>query len=116
MKALIVPDVHMKFENMIDTIHDLWRQHRPDKLVLLGDYFDDWGKTSDDALYWRTGDILEYLREDFPTVFLLGNHDIPYLLDEPQRIRLIAQKYDRISRGVCWTPIHTSFTKSMVCC
>ena len=42
MKALIVPDVHMKFEGMIDTIHDLWRQHRPDKLVLLGDYFDDW--------------------------------------------------------------------------
>lgn len=85
MKALIVPDVHMKFENMIDTIHDLWRQHRPDKLVLLGDYFDDWGKTGDDALYWRTSDMLEYLRENFPTVFLLGNHDTPYLLNEPQR-------------------------------
>lgn len=85
MKALIVPDVHMKFEDMIDTIHDVWGQYRPDVLVFLGDYFDDWGKTGDDMLYWRTIDMLKYIREDFPTVFLLGNHDIPYLLDEPQR-------------------------------
>ena len=85
MKALIVPDVHMKFEDMINTIHDVWGQYRPDVLVFLGDYFDDWGKTGDDMLYWRTIDMLKYIREDFPTVFLLGNHDIPYLLDEPQR-------------------------------
>ena len=50
MKALIVPDVHMKFEDMIDTIHDVWGQYRPDVLVFLGDYFDDWGKTGDDML------------------------------------------------------------------
>ena len=84
MKALIVPDVHMKLDEMLPHIERHWNEHQPDILVFLGDYFDEWGKTGDDDAYLRTVDQLRCIDEHYPTIFLLGNHDIPYLMDEPQ--------------------------------
>ena len=73
MKTLIIPDIHtdyIKAEEMIAV-------EKPDKVVFLGDYFDDWEDTLESTE--QTALWLKTSLEDKNRTHLLGNHDLSYL-------------------------------------
>ena len=76
---LVVPDVHLKFNILYPIIKDVTSQNKVDKLVFLGDYFDDWGQQLNNKLYEETCDYLKKLNAEYDCIFLLGNHDVPYI-------------------------------------
>lgn len=76
---LVIPDVHLKFNILYPIIKDITSQNKVDQLVFLGDYFDDWGQQTNNKLYQETCDYLLKLKKEYNCIFLLGNHDVPYL-------------------------------------
>ena len=76
---LVIPDVHLKFNILYPIIKDITSQNKVDQLVFLGDYFDDWGQQTNNKLYQETCDTLLKLKKEYNCIFLLGNHDVPYL-------------------------------------
>lgn len=76
-KVLVIPDVHMKKE-VIERGLALARKHRADKIVMLGDYFDDWC-----TLPYEYLEMIRYLKKLLrgnPTIIpLLGNHELSYM-------------------------------------
>jgi hypothetical protein len=78
MRAVIIPDLHHHVERA-----DHWIAAVPhDRVIFLGDYFDDFGDGPADA--HRTASWLANRIETTADIFLLGNHDAAYLFpDEP---------------------------------
>ena len=76
MRTLIIPDLHHHTENA-----ERWlKSQRFDRVIFLGDYFDDFGDTVNDAR--RTADWLRQRMEQSDDVFLRGNHDAADLFPE----------------------------------
>ena len=73
-KYLIIPDIHnniRRVDQIIEKYHDV------DKIIFLGDYFDDYG----DSIL-TAGKVAEWLRQslkDKTRTHLMGNHDLHYL-------------------------------------
>lgn len=87
MKTLVVPDIHLKLY-MIEKIKEVTKEYNVDEVIFMGDYFDDWGETSNDNLYLDTiKTIKEYKeecdKENIKTHFLIGNHEISYIKNTP---------------------------------
>jgi len=87
MKTLIIPDIHLE----VKWADEMVQQHQPDRIILLGDYFDpspahrgqrsliaEPGQSAD-MLIWLAGMIKEYGER---IVVLTGNHDAAYLYPE----------------------------------
>ena len=73
MRTLSIPDLHQHTDHA-----DHWlATQRHDRVVFLGDYFDDYGDNVNDAR--RTALWLRERMEKTGDVFLLGNHDIAYM-------------------------------------
>ena len=73
MRTLIVPDLHHHTHRA-----DHWlRTQEFEHVVFLGDYFDDFGDNVSDAR--KTATWLRHRMENSADIFLLGNHDIPYM-------------------------------------
>ena len=79
MRSLIIPDIHNHTENA-----DHWlRTQQHDRVVFLGDFFDDFDDTPGDAM--NTARWLRDRMEAANDIFLLGNHDASYLFpDSPE--------------------------------
>lgn len=76
-RVLVIPDSHLKIE-VIEKGIKLANKHFADKIILLGDYFDDFGAIDED--YYRMLDYLKKLLRSNPNVFpLFGNHELSYL-------------------------------------
>ena len=79
MHTLIIPDIH----NHTDHADHWLATQRYDRVIFLGDYFDDFGDDVNDAR--RTAMWLRDRMEKFDDVFLLGNHDVAYMFPrDPQ--------------------------------
>jgi len=73
MRTLIIPDIHNRTDHA-----DHWlATQRHDRVVFLGDYFDNFGDDVNDAR--RTAMWLRDRMEKNDDVFLLGNHDASYM-------------------------------------
>ena len=79
MQTLIIPDIHNHIENA-----DYWLTNEEyDLVVFLGDYFDHFGDDVNDAR--RTALWLRERMSAAADIFLLGNHDAPYMFpNSPQ--------------------------------
>ncbi len=76
MRTLIIPDLHHHVENA-----ERWLSTQQyDRVIFLGDYFDDFGDNVSDAR--KTAAWLRQRIETTQDVFLLGNHDAPYIYPE----------------------------------
>ena len=76
-KLIIIPDIHNK-HNIAEKII---QKESPDRVIFLGDYFDDFGDTPEDA-----GDTARWLTESLQEknrIHLIGNHDLNYITDNP---------------------------------
>lgn len=77
-RALIVPDAHLKIE-VIEKGMELASKLMCDRVILLGDYFDDWFAMDTDYHDMRAY-LKELLRKNHGRVIpLLGNHELSYL-------------------------------------
>jgi hypothetical protein len=73
MRTLIVPDIHNRIERA-----DHWLATQTyERVVFLGDYFDDFGDDVRDAR--KTALWLRDRMDSTDDVFLLGNHDAAYM-------------------------------------
>lgn len=74
MKILVLPDIH----NRIEEAQHVLETYPHDKLIFLGDVFDQFDDNADDAFKtarWFKEQIQKYGDK---AVWLLGNHDAPY--------------------------------------
>lgn len=76
MKILAIGDIHQAPN--LDEIEATITQVAPDQTVFLGDYFDQWFDTPNDAA--RTAKWLKWSLDQPNRVHLWGNHDLPYAL------------------------------------
>jgi len=77
MQTLIVPDIH----NKIDKVDKIIQHVDVERIIFLGDYFDDFGDTPLDAertAYWLKDSLSKPNR-----VHLVGNHDLAVMIDNP---------------------------------
>lgn len=59
MKILVVPDIHLKTKQMLPKVAEIVNTQSIDKIVFIGDYFDDWHQTNNAALYRESIDDLK---------------------------------------------------------
>lgn len=77
-KTLIIPDIHLKTCILEEAERIIQTQH-VEKIVFVGDYFDDWNCQYNAKLYQDTCQALLNFNKKYNCVFLLGNHDVPYI-------------------------------------
>lgn len=53
MKILVIPDIHMKTKQMLPKVAKIANEQEIDKIVFIGDYFDDWHQVNNAKLYRR---------------------------------------------------------------
>ncbi len=108
MTTLVIPDIHNSIDRAEEAVARL--EGRFDHVVFLGDYFDDFGDRTEDAV--RTANWLERSVSDSRRTHLLGNHDLAYLHPnqftfcsgfEHEKMRAIAPILSRIDRS-CFKP------------
>ena len=75
MRTLIIPDVHQK----LGKVEKILENNTFDRLVSLGDWFDDFYDTSMQARKTAEYIIDLFSKHGENFTWLLGNHDIPYL-------------------------------------
>jgi len=76
-KTLIIPDIH----NDYPTAEKIIKKENPDKIIFLGDYFDDFYDTVKDAANvakWLVKSLQQKSR-----IHLIGNHDLSYMTNNP---------------------------------
>jgi len=79
MRLLIIPDLHHHIENA-----EYWlRTQKYDRVLFLGDYFDDFEDNVNDAR--KTASWLRQRIEHTDDIFLLGNHDAAYMFPDDPR-------------------------------
>jgi hypothetical protein len=76
-RTLIIPDIHHK----ISVVDEVLERESFDRVVFLGDYFDDFNDGPEEAR--RTAEWLRAHVEDARFTFLYGNHDVPYRFSAP---------------------------------
>lgn len=81
VRTLIIPDIHNKVRQVDAILARLERNGRFDRVVCLGDYFDDFGDTVEEAQF--TARWLKARIEENKFTLLLGNHDVHYLSHNP---------------------------------
>jgi hypothetical protein len=82
MKILVIPDIHHKWRLAERIIaHE---RGNYDKIVFLGDYFDDFGDNA--KISGETADWLKTSIEVENRIHLLGNHDMPYAFSHNQHV------------------------------
>ena len=69
-------------------VSQIVRERNVRRIILMGDYTDQWKQETNNSLYeddlrflykWRT----KMIADGIEIVMLVGNHDVPYLIDEP---------------------------------
>jgi hypothetical protein len=84
MKTLIVGDLHLLETIALPIVEKKAQEHEVRRIILVGDYFDQWGETANVNLYYQQLSFLKdwcahIQKERIEVTCLLGNHDIPYL-------------------------------------
>ena len=79
-KVLVIPDVHLKAW-MFDEADKIDSSFY-DRIVVLGDLVDDWGKGNDIQAYEDTlNRAVRFATEHQEALWCYGNHDVSYLWD-----------------------------------
>ena len=74
---LIIPDIHNDYLKAEEII----KKQNPDKIIFLGDYFDDFDDTVQDVI--NTAKWLKKSLKQENRIHLIGNHDLSYMTDNP---------------------------------
>ena len=84
MKALVIPDVHLK-PGMFKRADKIIEQGAAERAVCLMDIPDDWNQEYNLELYMETFDAAIAFAKKYPeTLWVYGNHDLSYIWNEPE--------------------------------
>jgi hypothetical protein len=76
-RCLVIPDIH----HNVTAVDGVLAREQYDRVVFLGDYFDDFNDTPERAR--NTAQWLKQRLRDPRFTFLYGNHDLPYRFSAP---------------------------------
>lgn len=80
--TIVIPDVHQRIDNVKRILE---KEKAYDEVVFVGDYFDSFLDPPKIAGFEETCEYLKHLILEHPNkdkfVFLLGNHDLPYIYE-----------------------------------
>lgn len=93
IKTLLVGDLHLKAEFVLPIVESKIQELDCQQVIFLGDYVDDWDQQRNTDAYLRDLDFLIQWKKRMTDnglhiINLLGNHDAPYLIDEPRAYSL----------------------------
>ena len=93
MRTLLVGDLHLKAELILPIVESKMKELDCQQVIFLGDYVDDWDQQRNIDVFLRDLDFLiqwkkRMINKGFRIINLLGNHDVPYLIDEPRAYSL----------------------------
>lgn len=85
MKTIVIGDLHLQGSVILPLIDKVIDEYKIERVVLLGDYFDQWGQNFNSNLYEREVKylktwVLNHREQGLLVIPLIGNHDAPYLL------------------------------------
>lgn len=83
-KNLIISDLHLQGSHLLHSIDQMLIEHHINQIIMMGDYFDQWNQTHNDARFIKECEFLsawvkEKRNANLKVICLLGNHDIPYI-------------------------------------
>lgn len=111
-KTLIVGNLHLQGSKILPEVEKICQKEAITKIILMGDYFDQWHQTYNDELIIFESEFLKdwvKKNKDFEVICLLGNHDIPYITgnlryysnQNPKVIASIKDTLFKIKAQVC---------------
>lgn len=85
MNTFVIGDLHLQAKEIIPLIKPLIQIHSVEHIIFVGDYVDQWNQTGNDSRYISELNTLIEFKNwcsnmNIETTFLLGNHDVPYLI------------------------------------
>lgn len=88
--TLFVGDLHLQASLILPLVEKAIEKHNIERVIFMGDYVDQWNQCDNSQLYINELTLLNKFRKKLikegkvEPVFLIGNHDMPYLIDIPE--------------------------------
>ena len=85
--TLFVGDLHLQAKLILPLVEKAIEKHNVERVIFMGDYVDQWNQNDNSQLYIDELTLLNKFRKKLikegkvEPVFLIGNHDMPYLID-----------------------------------
>ena len=104
-KLIIIPDIHDNHQ----TAEEIIKDERPDKIIFLGDYFDQFYDT--EAMIIDTAKWLKESLKHESRIHLIGNHDMSYAVNGNRILECTG--YEKWKQkiindiGIDWDKFHT---------
>lgn len=85
--TLFVGDTHLQFGLIESFIKETVKSENVEQIVFVGDYLDQWNCDTNGQLYINELKLLlnfkrEMTKQNIDVIFLVGNHDVPYLTQQ----------------------------------
>lgn len=84
--TLFVGDLHLQAKLILPLVEKTIEKHNVERVIFMGDYVDQWNQCDNSHLYIDELTLLNKFRKKLikegkvEPVFLIGNHDMPYLI------------------------------------
>lgn len=88
--TLFVGDLHLQAKLILPLVEKTIEKYNVERVIFMGDYVDQWNQCDNSQLYINELTLLAEFRNKLikegkvEPVFLIGNHDMPYLIDIPE--------------------------------
>ena len=88
--TLFVGDLHLQAKLILPLVEKAIEKYNIERVIFMGDYVDQWNQCDNSQLYIDELTLLNKFRKKLikegkvEPVFLIGNHDMPYLIDIPE--------------------------------
>jgi len=88
MKTLVIGDTHLMNQIILPMVDVVVRKHKIQRVIMVGDYVDQWGMTNNHHLYLKELEHLKNWKDakvasGLEVINLVGNHDIPHMIGKP---------------------------------
>ena len=88
MKTLVIGDIHLMCKIIIPLIENAIKTHEINRIIMVGDYVDQWGMVNNHGIYLQELEFLKNWKSEkenigIEVVNLIGNHDIPHMTGKP---------------------------------
>ena len=93
MKTLIVGDTHLMNQLIIPLVEMALETYQINRVVMVGDYVDQWGMQNHHQLYLQELEFLKKWKDEkmsagIEIINLVGNHDIPHIIGKSMHYSL----------------------------
>lgn len=83
--TLFVGDLHLQAKLILPLVEKAIEKHNVERVIFMGDYVDQWNQCDNSQLYIDELTLLtefrnKLIKKGIEPVFLIGNHDMPYLI------------------------------------